>query len=297
MEAVPTESTEREQEWAEVLRDLDSCLNKEGQDFLANLKLDLRAKYDRIVGITGARGVGKSTLGIQMEKIVDYSWHYGRLAFSPNDIIPIFESMQPYQAMQMDEGAEIWGRQDWASKISRNITKEVIGDRYMYSFRTILAPSIYHFDQRAIDMMDYWIKVYTPDRRTRGYAQVRVMHETDYYKKKLPYAPIMYELEFDDLPPFIAKSYEEYKIRKGRERQVKYGKNIREETDGKEPRFIPPDVVAHEIKENPKMFMTNGKYDFRKIYMEYESEGFGTRRSKDMAHILNLKLDDEASDD
>jgi len=202
-------------------------------------------------------------------------------------------SMNEFEAMDFDEAAEIIGRQDWMTNISKNITKEVVGDRYLHSFRGVLAPTIYHFNQQLIEMADYWVKVYSPDNRLRGFAEVRLMSEIDYIRKQIPYAPAVYDLTFDDLPKFVAEPYQKLKAEKGRQRSIGYGRNIQEQMHGKPSPYISPDVVAIEVKETPERFMTDGKFDFRKIYMEYHSEGFGGRRCKDLAYILNRQLDEE----
>lgn len=267
-------------------------MDPEAQNFFANVRLDLRNGWDRIFLGTGKRGVGKSTLFIQMCKLIDYGFTFDRLAFAPDEIHPILASMNLYEAMLMDEGAEILGRQDWMTQVSKDLTKQIVGDRYLHSFRGVLAPTIYHFNQQLIEMADYWIRVDSPDNRLRGFAEVRLMHEPDYVKKKIPFAPAIYDLEFDDLPKEIAIGYQAVKTERGKARSERYEKNIQASMYGKPKAYISPDVVAIEIKENPKKFMTDGKYDFRKIYQEYSQEGFGRPRCKDMAYLLNRQLDE-----
>lgn len=276
-----------------ILKELDSCVDKEAQSFIANQRHDLRHGWDRIFLGTGKRGVGKTTLFVQMSKLIDYYFHFGRLGFSPDEIIPIFNEMPEFSSMVMDEGVEIISRQDWMTRISKDIIKQVVGDRYLHSWRGVLAPSVYHFNQALIEMADYWIKVETPDGRLRGYAEIRQLHPPDYIRKKIPYAPAVYDLEFDDLPKEIAIAYQRLKAEKGRQRSLRYDEHIQASMYGKPKPFITPDIVASEVKEDPHKFSTDGKYDFRKIYFEYEREGFGVRRSKDLAHILNLQLDGE----
>lgn len=276
-----------------IIDELESCVNDEAQAFVANTRLDLRHGWDRIFIGTGRRGVGKSTLFIQLCKLIDYSFHFGRLAFAPDEIHPILLNMNEFEAMLMDEGAEIIGRQDWMTSISKNITKQMVGDRYLHSFRGALAPTIYHFNQQLIEMADYWIKVDSPDNRLRGFAEVRLLSEVDYIKKKLPYAPGMYDLEFDDLPKWVAESYQNVKAEKGRQRAEGYGREIRESMHGKPKPYISPDIVAAEIHENPKPFTTDGRFDFRKIYTEYQPEGFGRQRCRDLAYLLNRQLEED----
>lgn len=279
-------------EQREIIKELDACVCPEAQNFVANIRTDLRSGWDRFFLGTGKRGVGKTTLFCQLSKLVDYSFHFGRLAFAPDEIHPILLSMGQYEAMQMDEGAEILSRQDWMTTISKNLTKQLVGDRYLHSFRGVLAPNIYYFNQQLIEMADYWIKVESPDNRMRGFAEVRLISEIDYIKKKLPYAPAIYDLEFDDLPRWVAEEYQRVKAQKGKARSERYGREIKEKMYGKPKPWIAPDVVASEVKENPEKFMSDGKFDYRKIYSEYSSEGFGVRRCKDLAYLLNRKLDE-----
>ena len=228
-----------------------------------------------------------------LSKLIDYQFHFGRLAFAPDEIIPIFNGMPEFSAMQMDEGAEILSRQDWMTSISKDITKQIVGDRYLHSFRGVLAPTIYHFNQQLIEMADYWIKVDTPDGRLRGYAEIRKLHPTDYVKKKIPYAPAIYDLEFDDLPKEIALAYQKIKAEKGLIRSARYGKSIDSKMYGKKSAYISPEIVAAEVQEKPHEYMTDNKYDWRKIYRDYQREGFGRPRCKDVAYLLNLNLDKE----
>ena len=278
---------------AAIRKELDSCVDQEAQNFIVNQRMDLRAGWDRIFLGTGPRGVGKSTLFIILSKLIDYYFHFGRLAFAPDEIIPIFNAMPEFSSMQMDEGAEILSRQDWMTSISKDITKQIVGDRYLHSFRGVLAPTIYHFNQQLIEMADYWIRVETPDGRLRGYAEVRRLHPTDYVKKKIPYAPAIYDLEFDDLPKEIAIAYQKIKAEKGLVRSERYAKSIDDKMYGKKSAYISPEIVAAEVKEDPHQFMTDDKYDWRKIYREYQREGFGRPRCKDVAYLLNLDLDKE----
>ena len=61
---------------------------------------------------------------------------------------------------------------------------------------------------------------------------------------------------------------------------------------------IGADVVTAEIMNNPAPFLTEGKFDHRKIYAEYAREGFGSKRSHDLAFIMNEHLDyDEEPDE
>lgn len=276
-----------------LIKELDSCVDQEAQNFIVGQRMDLRAGWDRIFLGTGPRGVGKSTLFMLLSKLIDYNFHFGRLAFAPDEIIPIFNNMPEFSAMQMDEGAEIISKQDWMTSISKDITKQIVGDRYLHSWRGVLAPTIYHFDQRLVEMADFWVRVETPDGRLRGYAEVRKLHPTDYVKKKIPYAPAIYDLEFDDLPKEIAIAYQNLKTEKGLIRSARYGKSIDNSMYGKKKPFISPDIVAAEVKENPHDYMTDDKYDWRKMYRDYQREGFGERRCKSVAYLLNLDLDKE----
>jgi hypothetical protein len=140
-------------------------------------------------------------------------------------------------------------------------------------------------------MADYWIRVYSPDNRLRGFAEVRLISEKDYVDKKLPYAPPVMEIEFDDLPEWVSKEYIKYKATKGEERMGKYQSIIERETGEKVKSWIEPDVVAAEVLADPKPYMTNNKFDYRPIYSEYAREGLGIDRAKVIAHLLNRKLE------
>ncbi len=274
-----------------IIKELDSCVDKEAQNFIASQRLDMRSGWDKIIIMTGPRGVGKSTLSMIICKLIDYYFHLGRLAFAPDEIIPIFRAMPEYSSMQADEGIEMFGRQDWMTSISRDIVKQVVGDRYLHSWRAVLAPTIYNFNQSLIEMADYWIVVNSPDGRLRGYAEIRKLHPPDYVKRKIPYAPAIYDLEFDDLPKEIALAYQKLKARKGEERSLRTESRIQDGMYGKKDQYLASDVVGAEIRENPGKFMTNGKFDHRKIYAEYGREHFGSKRCHDLAFILNNELD------
>lgn len=273
-----------------IIKEFESYLDSNAEEFIRDLKLDLRNDWDRIIVITGARGVGKSTLALLLAKLVDYHFNFGRLAFNPDEIIPIIQSMNPFEGMVMDEGGEIWGRQDWATKVSINITKEFQGDRYRNTIRFVLAPNIFYLNRKAIDMAHYWIRVYSPDNRLRGFAEVRMINEKDYVDKKLPYAPTTMDLEFSDLPKEIAEEYRKYKAKAGMQRSERYQQEIHNQMHGKEQEWIAPDQVITEVMENPKPFMTEGEFDWRKVWAEYNSEGLGQDRAKTVAYVLNSKL-------
>ena len=272
-------------------QEFDGYLDQNAQDLVCQIRSDLRAKWDKIIIMTGKRGVGKSTLAQILAKLVDYSWGFNRMAYEPEHIMPIFNQMAkdgPFKSMIMDEGGEIWNRSDWATKISKTITKQVIGDRWLYSARFILAPSIFHLDRKAIDMADLWIKVYSPDNRKRGYAEVRMMAEQDYYNNKLPYAPPFMDLRFDDLPPHVASAYEQYKIKMGKERSEKYQEIIDEETgNGPIIEELDLDKVYEEVKGDMDSYGENGKVNWRLVYKEFQPKGLGQERAKTIASYVN----------
>lgn len=278
-----------ERELKELKDEFDGYLDQNAQDLICQIRADLRAKWDKIIIMTGKRGVGKSTLAQILAKLVDYSWGFDRMAYEPEHIMPIFNRMAkmgPYRSMIMDEGGEIWNRSDWATKVSKTITKQVIGDRWLYSARFILAPSIFHLDRKAIDMADLWIKVYSPNGRTRGYAEVRAMQEQDYYNNKLPYAPPFMDLRFDDLPEPIAYAYEQYKIKMGKSRSEKYQEIIDEETGNGEPvEELDLEEIYLTVFNNADKFTNDntGRIDWRLVYGEYNKQGLGQERAKTIA--------------
>lgn len=278
-----------------IIKEFQSYLDPHAEEFIRDLKLDLRNDWDRIIVVTGQRGVGKSTLALLLAKLVDYNFNFGRLAFQPDEIIPIIQGMDAYEGMIMDEGGEIWGRQDWATKVSINITKQFQGDRYKNTIRFVLAPNIFYLNRKAIDMAHYWIRVYSPDNRLRGFAEVRMVSEKDYHDKKLPYAPTFMDLEFCDLPKEIAQEYRKYKAKQGGKRSDGYQTEIEDKIYGKAKNWIDPAQVASEVLENPKQYMTpddkdEPQFDWRKIWAEYNSEGLGADRAKALAYVLNRKL-------
>jgi len=277
--------------------ELDTYLDRNATDFILTLRADVRHKWDRLVVITGRRGVGKSTLGMQLCKLLDYSFDLNRLAYQPEDLMPIFNRLYelgPYRAMMMDEGGEIWNRADWATKVSKAISKQFIGDRYLYSYRFILAPTIFHLDKKAIDLCDYWIKVYSPDRRTRGYADVRLIGEVDYSNPKIPYSPGFMTIRFDDLPEEVGKQYELFKMQQGRSRSKKYQKIIGEATgtyvpeEGDEEDELDLDRVADEVMAHIDKYLGEDEIcKWRLIYQEYSGKGLGQERAKSIATYVN----------
>ena len=279
-----------------IIKEFESYLDPNAEELIRDLKYDLRNDWDRIIIITGPRGVGKSTLALLLVKLVDYRFNFSRLAFQPEEIIPIIQSMNSFEGMVMDEGGEIWGRQDWATKVSINITKQFQGDRYRNTIRFVLAPNIFYLNKKAVEMAHYWIRVFSPDNRTRGFAEVRMVNEKDYLDKKLPYAPTVMDLEFSDLPKEISKEYRKYKAARGAERSETYQTQIEEKIHGKGPWHISVDRVQTEVMENPKKFMSEGKdgrlsFDWLKIWSEYNSEGLGDQRAKNIAKVLNERIE------
>lgn len=278
-----------------IIKEFESYLDPNAEEFIRDLKYDLRNDWDRIIVITGQRGVGKSTLALLLVKLVDYHFKFNRMAFQPDEIIPIIQGMNAYEGMVMDEGGEIWGRQDWATKVSINITKQFQGDRYRNSIRFVLAPNIFYLNRKAIDMAHYWIKVYSPDNRTRGFAELRLVSEKDYHDKKLPYAPAIMDIEFCDVPKEISTAYRKYKADQGAKRSNIYQTEIEDKMHGKLPNYIDPSQVASEVLEDPRKYMTELKegdkqFDWRKIWADYNAEGLGQERAKNVAYVLNRKL-------
>ena len=293
-ECTPRQVDERE---VKALRaELETYLDPNATDLILTLRADVRHHWDRIIGVFGRRGVGKSVFSMQFCKLLDYSFDLTRLAYQPEDIFPIFNRLYelgPHRAMMMDEGGEIWNRSDWATKVSKAITKQFIGDRYLYSYRFILAPTIFHLDKKAIDMMDYWVRVYSPDRRTRGYADIRLMGDVDYDNPKVPYSPSFMTIRFDDLPEEVGKQYELFKMQQGRTRSKKYARTIGEETDSLGPEDEEVDEldlehVAEEVMAHINKYLGEDEIcKWRLIYQAYEKKGLGQERAKSIATYVN----------
>lgn len=291
MGGVPTLSAEHRG----IIKEFESYLDPNAEEFIRGLKHDLRNDWDRIIVVTGQRGVGKSTLTLLLAKLVDYYFKFNRLAFMPDDIIPIIQGMNAYEGMVMDEGGEIWGRQDWATKVSINITKQFQGDRYRNTIRFVLAPNIFYLNKKAIDMAHYWIRVYSPDNRTRGFAELRMVSEKDYHDQKLPYAPTIMDFEFCDLPKEISTAYRKFKGDAGEKRSENYQTEIQDKLHGKAKTWIDPDQVASEVLGNPEPFTVKTKggkteFDWKTIFVRYNAEGLGQDRAKAIAHVLNREL-------
>lgn len=265
------------------------------EKFILQIRDDLRHNWDRVFIGTGERGVGKSTLFMLMNKLIDYSFGWDRLAFSPDQLIPIFKSVPMYSAVQVDEAGEVLNIQEWANRISLNITKQFIGDRYLCLARSLLLPEIFLLNPKIVGMARYWIRVYSPDDRIRGYAEVRKIRPRDYVYKRLPFAPVEFEIEFDDLPKDIVESYQKIKAESQEMRSERYGAKIQEEMDGK--KTIGPDleIVMGEVFDAPQRFMEENKFDATKIYVEYQPEGLGWRRAIMVAKVLNRKLAEESA--
>ena len=291
MGGIPAISAEQRR----IVNEFKSYLDPNAEELIRDLKYDLRNDWDRIIVVTGPRGVGKSTLTLLLVKLVDYYFRFNRLAFMPDEIIPIIQGMNAYEGMVMDEGGEIWGRQDWATKVSINITKQFQGDRYRNTIRFVLAPNIFYLNRKAIDMAHYWIRVYSPDNRTRGFAELRMVSEKDYHDKKLPYAPTIMDIEFSDLPKEISTAYRKFKGEAGEKRSAGYQADIEDKLYGKAKTWIDPDQVASEVLGNPEPFTIKTKggrseFDWNEIFIRYNAEGLGRDRAKSIAHVLNKKL-------
>lgn len=305
MESLSTFEIERETIIAElcnegfdedVIRELCSYIDEGMNEWVMGIRLALRTKWDRIIAVTGRRGVAKSTLTILLAKLIDYDFTFDRLAFVPTDVIPILQNLPLYSSMVADEGAEILYRGDYASKISKTIIKQTIGDRWIRSARFIIAPSIFNLDKSMIPMLDYWIKVYSPDGTSRGYAEIRSMTERDYTNDKLPYAPAVYDVRFDDLPESVALLYEQYKAEQGSKRTAEYQKLIEKKSEmgGDEDFHLPDmDAIALEVSNKKERYLSKktGEIDWRLVYMEYKNKNLSKESAKTISSWLN-KMDE-----
>lgn len=260
------------------------------EKFILSVRDDLRHNWDRIFVGTGERGVGKSTLFLLLNKLIDYRFGWGNLAFNPDQVIPIFRKVPMYSAIQVDEAGEVLNVQEWANRVSLNLTKQFIGDRYLCLSRSLLLPEIFLLNPKIIGMARYWIRVYSPDDRLRGYAEVRKIRPRDYTYKRLPYAPVEFEIEFDDLPKEIAMEYQKVKAEAAEVRSGRYETKVQEEIDGKKAQGLNLEMVQGEVFDAPQRFMSDGKFDQGKIYFEYQPEGLGWRRAQMIAKNLNQKL-------
>ena len=275
-----------------MMDELESYIDEGMNDYVMSIRNALRKKWDKIIVVTGRKGVAKSTFAILLAKLIDYDFTFDRLAFTPIDIIPIFQKMPTFSSMIVDEGAEVLYRGDYASKISKTIIKQTVGDRWLYSARFWIAPSIFNIDKSLIPLMDYWIKVYCPDGETRGYAEIRTMTERDYTNEKIPYAPAIYDVRFDDLPPDVAQLYERYKAEQGSKRTAEYQKLIERESGSQdEDLFKAPDfdVVEEEIIKKIDEFLSprTDMVDWRLVYRAFKPKNLSQEGAKTVANTLN----------
>lgn len=95
----------------------------QGISFLAKaLSKRVRKKWDIVLAITGEEGVGKSTLAIQLARMIDPKFSINRnIIFAPNET-KVKEKMielDEYSVIIIDEAVKIFYKLNWQSKMQK----------------------------------------------------------------------------------------------------------------------------------------------------------------------------------
>lgn len=113
-------------------------------DFISR---QLRRDFDWVHANAGREGTGKSTLGIEICRMVDPSFCLDRIAFTPQEFYRTLLNAPRYSAVMFDEGGEGLYSRDSASRFNKILVKQMMMIRGRNLFILINIPDFTVLDK------------------------------------------------------------------------------------------------------------------------------------------------------
>lgn len=189
----------------------------------------LHGEMDFWTAVTGPEGSGKSTIAITAACYTDPSFikHWReRIAYTAPQFTSMAERLvdqrKPGKAIVLDEAAEAWFSQDWASQIQKALTKLSVQIRYAALDVYLCSPTLKLLGAGAVRRCTYWIDCELKPGFVRGYCTVYQAVRSPFSKYRTPYMAQQFWHRFDPLPEWLYVKYKAFKISEARKRLADY---------------------------------------------------------------------------
>lgn len=132
---------------------------------------DLQAKnWDVIIGVTGVRGSGKSTLGMQTARLLDGNFTIVNVCSGLSNAARKIGTLPPGSSILLDEGSLVLSSKDATTKAQKNLLKLIDVCRQRRLAIIVLLPSIFDLNKGIVEKFRCLLHTYTNDKLDRGYA-------------------------------------------------------------------------------------------------------------------------------
>ncbi len=257
---------------------------KARDEFYAEIAERQRDNFDTIIGITGARGIGKSSLAQEIVKNFDAEFSFEQIAYTSEEILSLKAQLGKNKAMIVDEGGESIYAQDFATRAVKNIIKSTQGDRYMQRLVIICMPTLADISVGMRRMFNFLIEV-----KKRGEATVYDLWNPPFNPQPFPVRNTRFVWKFPPLPSKVYDEYAKYKEKEGAARTKEY------EREAKRHEPLTPGQIEERVREhmakNPlAWFNARGFVRYEKIRMESGSKKLTKAAAQEIARNLTQEF-------
>lgn len=121
-------------------------------------------KYDNIIGLSGSKGMGKSTCGIKMthkyQKRQDFKFSLiNNIAYTRDQIKTKGNALNRGSGLLLDEGARAFYKRNWNSKEQKKLIVKFWQIRHQRLFMPIGIQDFFTLDKDLQKMMEFWLHV------------------------------------------------------------------------------------------------------------------------------------------
>jgi hypothetical protein len=156
----------------------DKLLHNKLQHIVKKIKKD----NDHVICIDGKPGAGKTTLGVQIAKIIDPTFCSERICFEPDEFMEKAIGAKKYQVVLLDEAYRSWASTKSLTDLTFRLNSMMMEIRQKNLVFIIILPFFFNLNKTiALGRVDTFIHVYTrPDGRRGNF-----MYFDDNKKKRL----------------------------------------------------------------------------------------------------------------
>lgn len=121
----------------------------------------LQKDLDVVIAVTGPKGVGKSTLALQIARRISDNFNVERhVAYTFEDIVNRFDELNEFEPLVIDEAVNTMMSEDWNTFQSKYLKKLFAKIRVKHLAIILCIPNFFWLDKKyREDMVNMWIHV------------------------------------------------------------------------------------------------------------------------------------------